>query len=42
VTLKRTSELIQKAYKEFTGKDKSIIETKLKEIERIYSEEKKI
>jgi len=40
---KERQELIQKAYKEFTGKDKSDqLKQKLKEIERIYSEEKKI
>lgn len=40
---KERQELIQKAYKEFAGKDKSDqLKQKLKEIERIYSEEKKI
>ncbi len=40
---KERKELIQKAYKEFAGKDKSDqLKQKLKEIERIYSEEKKI
>lgn len=40
---KERQELTQKAYKEFAGKDKSEqLKQKLKEIERIYSEEKKI
>lgn len=40
---KERQELTQKAYKEFAGKDKSDqLKQKLKEIERIYSEEKKI
>lgn len=40
---KERQDLIQKAYKEFAGKDKSDqLKQKLKEIERIYSEEKKI
>ncbi|MDP3462603.1 MAG: hypothetical protein Q8S18_07430 [Bacteroidales bacterium] len=40
---KERHELTQKAYKEFAGKDKSEqLKQKLKEIERIYSEEKKI
>lgn len=40
---KERQDLIQKAYKEFAGKDKSdLLKQKLKEIERIYSEEKKI
>lgn len=38
---KERQELTQKAYKEFAGKDKSeLLKQKLKEIERIYSEEK--
>ncbi|KOH44032.1 hypothetical protein NC99_30250 [Sunxiuqinia dokdonensis] len=38
---KERQELTQKAYKEFTGKDKSgQLKLKLREIERIYSEEK--
>jgi len=38
---KERQELTQKAYKEFSGKDKSgLLKQKLKEIERIYSEEK--
>lgn len=40
---KERQELIQKAYKEFVGKEKSEqLKQKLKEIERIYLEEKKI
>ncbi len=40
---KERQELTQKAYKEFAGKDKSDqLKQKLKEIDRIYSEEKKI
>ncbi len=40
---KEKQELIQKAYKEFVGKDKSeLLKLRLKEIERIYSEEKYI
>ncbi len=40
---KERQELVQKAYKEFAGKEKSEqLKQRLKEIERIYSEEKKI
>ncbi|HCT93640.1 MAG: hypothetical protein A2X19_08425 [Bacteroidetes bacterium GWE2_39_28] len=40
---KERQELTQKAFKEFAGKDKSDqLKQKIKEIERIYSEEKKI